>query len=572
VSVGAPSTASSAQVSQNTTTTPEPQTAKVSRTFGQITFGCIPSNVATAPTSWNVLPTGFTPVGTTNTGFLAGIKTGYTMSQQAQAGIASPTTSTTVSGTEWYYSPGTMTQTGGTLNATVPGTSNTLTSIGTLSAGVAIANGGAGTLNAALPTPTDTFASLATLSGPVAVGDATIKVSESATAPSLPFVIKVDSEQMQVTQRKTSGNSNGVNCSSTAVCYVVSRGYNGTAAASHLNNAAVSYLTTPGCPSPCSFAVTETRAPSTATPFTIQVDSEKLSVTSRTLVSGSTYTYIATRATSGTTAASHASGAAFSEVVTTCPTSCSFDVSESSTPPATPFVIQIDNEQMNVTARVKYPNGSPPSGCIVDSQKFCYTVTRAYNATTATTHASGATVNSLTTGCPTTCSFTVTETTSPPSSAPFTIQVDSEQMQVTSRTLVSGSTYTYGATRAYNSTTAASHASGATFSYLSFPFGYTTLLDSSAIGATIPVTSVNHTTGGCTYQESVSGTLKTPTGSVDNTTTSGIVTNSSGTLTGPLTGDFKFNVTCGSTVIADLDIAFDLGLVGTTATFSPAAA
>jgi hypothetical protein len=327
---------------------------------------------------------------------------------------------------------------------------------------------------------------------------------------------------------------------------------------------------TPGCPSPCSFNVTETSAPPTGTPFTIKVDSEQMSVTSRTLVSGSTYTYGVTRATNGTTSTAHTLGTSFTYVSTGCPTTCNFDVNESAAPPSgTPFTIQIDGEQMQVMARAKYFPSGAPAGCINSNSLWCYSVTRAYNSTTATSHATNATVSYVIGGCPSPCSFNVTDTTAPPST-PFTILVDSEQMQVTSRTLVSGSTYTYVATRAYNSTTAASHASGTTVFYLSVPFGYTTLTDSSATGTSITPTSVNYTTGGCTYQESVTG-LSSPSGSVANTTTAGIVTNSAGSLTAPLAADFKFNVTCGATVVADLDILLNLGTLKTTATYSAGA-
>jgi prepilin-type N-terminal cleavage/methylation domain-containing protein len=748
VSVGAPSSASSAQVSQNTTSVPQPQTAKVSRTLGQVTFGCIPSAVATPPTSWNKLPAGFTSVGTTNTGFLVAVQNGYTQTLQAQAGITSPATSATVSGTEWYYQPGTTSQAGGTLVASVPDAATSYSAGGTLSAAVAptsnptggtlnanirdaVATWSAGaTLNAALSTTTATFSAGATLNAALAntsdtlstIGTLTNAITSSQTtfnvtqssSPATPFTIKIGSEKMLVTGRTTWASGNHSPCSNNVPCYTVTRAQNGTTAAAASAGATVSQVVTPGCPSPCTFNVTETSAPPTGTPFTIQVDSEQMSVTSRTLVSGSTYTYVATRATNSTTAAAHSSGAivnynvpgcpspcsfnvtetsapptgtpftikvdseqmsvtsrtlvsgstytytatratnsttaaahssgaivnynvpgcpspctfnvtetsapptsvpftiqvdseqmsvtsrtlvsgstytytatratnsttaaahtsgaTFSYVVSWCTSPCSFDVNETSSPPSgTPFSIKVDNEEMLVTTRVKYPNGSPPSGCVVDSQKYCYTVTRAQNGTTAAAHSSGATFSYITGGCPTPCSFNVTETSSPPSSAPFTIQIDSEQMQVTSRTLVSGSTYTYTATRAYNSTSTSSHASGATVTYLSVPFGYMALADSSPSGTALSPLSVNYTTGGCTYRESVNGALTSPSGSVANTTTGGIVSNSAGSMTAPLTGDFKFNVTCGSTVVADLDIAVDLGAIKTTATYSPPA-
>ena len=662
VSVGAPGTAGKVQVSQNTTSTPQPVTSTVTRSFGQISLGCIPSNVATVPTGWNVTPTGFTPVGVTNTGFLAGIKTGYSQTLQAQAGLASPTTSATLSGTEWYYSPGTTTQTGGSLSGSLATTSTTLSAGGTLNAAVANTTntvGGTiavnipnttsswsarGTLAAAVGNTTDTVSSIGTLPNAITTTSATTFNVSETSSPALPFEIKIDNEKMWVTARTTFANGNHSPCNNNIPCYTVQRGYNGTTAATHSAGATVNKVTTDGCPSsctftvtetsapptgtpftilvdseqmtvtsrtlvsgstytyvatravnsttaashasgatvsynvagcpsPCSFNVTETSAPPSGTPFTIQVDSEQMSVTSRTLVSGSTYTYVATRAVNSTTAASHTSGTSFTYISTTCPSTCNFDVNESAAPPSgTPFTIQIDGEQMQVTARAKYFPSGAPSGCINSNSLWCYSVTRAYNSTTATSHAANATVSYVIGGCPSPCSFNVTETTSPPAT-PFTILVDSEQMQVTSRTLVSGSTYTYTATRAYNSTTAVSHATGTTVYYLSVPYGYTTQTDSSASAATSMLpTSVNYTTGGCTYQESLSGTLASPTGSVANTSTSGLVTNSNGSMSAPLTADFKFKVTCGATTIADLDIAIGLGAMKAVSTYSPKAA
>lgn len=556
VSIGAPATASSTLVKQTTGNPPVPEVATVTRNFGQVSFGCIPSLV-TPPSGWNLTPSGFTGVGTTNTGFLAAIQNGYSQGLQAAAGVASPTTSATVSGTEWYYNPGNTTQAGGTLTNPVGNTSTSLTAGGTLSANLATAVAGSGTLAAALGPLADTFSALGTLAAAInSTNSTSIKVTESTPPPATPFVIKVDSEQMNVTART---NQTG-QCVAPTYCYTVTRGYNGTTAATHSNGAAVTYRSVTGCPSPCSFNVDETVAPSTGTPFTIQIDSEKMQVTNRVLVSGSTYTYTATRAYLGTTAAAHSAGATVSEIVATCPTSCSFNVSETSPPPsAVPFVIQIDSEQMNVTSRV-----------LVSGSTYTYTVTRAYNSTTATVHSAGATVSYYRTGCASPCSFNVTETATPPS-LPFVIQVDSEQMNVTNRVLVSGSTYTYTVTRPYNGTTAAAHNSGATVTFF-VPFGYSAQTDSSPSGTAMSVPTLSYTTGGCTYTESVNGGLASPSGSVANTSTSGVVTNSAGTLTAPLTGDFKFNVTCGGTTVADLDIAINLGTIKATATYSAGAA
>lgn len=559
VSVGAPASDSSA-FTYHRTGTPNNVTARAVLNLGQITVGCLPNKVA-PPSAWNSTSnlTGFTPVNQAGTydnkGFLAGIKTGYTQTLQTQAGLSTPSNSATVGGTEWYYSPNNVQSAGGTLNAKVGALTSSWPSGGTLNAAVGPTAAGAGTLAAAMGSDTDTFSALGTLYTAITSAATTFNVVETATPPATPFVIKVDSELMNVTLRKTTGG--GCNTAGRP-CYTVTRGYGGTTAAAHLINAPVTYRSATGCPSPCVFNVNETVAPSTSPPFNILIGSEQLTVNSRTLVSGSTYTYSATRAAAGTTAAPHASGAGFTEVVTTCPSPCVFTVNETATPPATPFVIQIDSEQMNVTSRT----GTGP---------YTYTATRAYNSTTAAPHSSGAAVNHQVPGCPTTCSFNVTETAAPPSAAPFTILVDSEQMTVTTRTLVSGSTYTYATTRAVNSTTAAIHNSGTTFYYI-YQAGYATQTDSTPSGTSLPVTSLNYTTGGCTYNESVTG-LTSPTGSVSTTggPVPGTDQSSTGTLTAPLKGDFMFNVTCGGTTVADLKISVDIGTMLSTSSYSPAA-
>jgi hypothetical protein len=406
----------------------------------------------------------------------------------------------------------------------------------------------------------------------IANGSATsVKLTESVTPPSTPFTIQIDSEQMSVIGRTT--NSGG--CNAPCYIYTIVRGQNGTTATAHGVNTPAQYLVA-GCPTSCTFGVTETSAPPSTTPFTIQIDSEQMQVTTRTLVSGSTYNYTVTRATNGTSAAAHLAGASFGYQTPGCPTSCVFKVNETATPPSVPFAIKVDSEQMNVTAR---QTSGTLSGLACTSTSPCYTTTRAYNSTTAAAHNSGAAVSAITYGCPTSCSFRVNETTTPPLSVPFPIQIDSEQMNVTARqtsgTLGSltctGTIPCYSVTRAYNSTAAATHSLGASYSYLSIPYGYMTQTDASPSGTAVSPTSVNYTAGGCTYQESLNGSLTSPSGAVANTSSSGVVTNSAGTMTAPLTGDFKFKVTCGATTVADLDIAIALGKMKATATYSPAA-
>lgn len=128
-------------------------------------------------------------------------------------------------------------------------------------------------------------------------------------------------------------------------------------------------------------------------------------------------------------------------------------------PTVAPFTIQIDSEQLRVTA-------------ITNATTF--TVTRAYQSTTAVTHDAAAAVflhgspkrfairprlsaSTLNGAINSAVTSLVVALAHPfPTTVPFTILIDSEQIRVTA---VSSTTFTV--TRGYNSTTAASHASGA---------------------------------------------------------------------------------------------------------------
>jgi len=105
------------------------------------------------------------------------------------------------------------------------------------------------------------------------------------------FVIQIDSEQMLVTAQGGAGNKN----------WTVQRGYNGTTAASHLANAAVTQI---------SVNVTSASGFPGTNGYTINIDSENMTVNS----GAGTTTWLVTRGANSTTKASHASGAMVTQV------------------------------------------------------------------------------------------------------------------------------------------------------------------------------------------------------------------------------------------------------------------
>ncbi len=273
------------------------------------------------------------------------------------------------------------------------------------------------------------------------------------------FIIQVDSEQMLVTH--VSGDT-----------LTVQRGYDATTAATHSAGDAV-VVTKPTLvntgPS-LATAVTSTTAttlsindasalvPPGAANFVIVIDNEQMLVTN---VSGDTFTV--QRGYNGTTAATYGAGANVSVVpptlVVSNPTLTSAITSTTATtltvtdavslaPTGVPnFVIDVDNEQMLVTA-------------IVGNT---FTVQRGYNNTTAATHAVGAAVSISTPLALDPAATTITVANAAVltggSTTNFVIQVDDEQMLVTN---VSGNTLTVQ--RGYNNTTVAPHLAGAAVS------------------------------------------------------------------------------------------------------------
>jgi hypothetical protein len=187
---------------------------------------------------------------------------------------------------------------------------------------------------------------------------------------------------------------------------------------------------------------------STSNPFFVKIDNEQMKVTA---VAGNTWTVV--RAQNGTTGATHLINAAVNQVSISVASATGFPASGS-------YTIQVDSEQMTVTG---------------GQGTTTWNVTRAANLTTAAAHTTGAEID------PTTIS--VAAATSFPSTTPFKVQVDNEQMTVTG---IAGTTFTV--TRGVNGTNPASHANGANVNQVTitvasatgFPASarYTVLVDS----------------------------------------------------------------------------------------------
>ena len=196
-------------------------------------------------------------------------------------------------------------------------------------------------------------------------------------------------------------------------------------------------------------------------PFIIEIDAEQMLVTA---VLGNTLTV--QRAYDGTHAAAHAALAAVMVVedatlvdaVNSGATSLTISNADAAALAAAlplPFAIQIDTEQMLVTA-VSVPGVAGTS---------TLTVQRAYNHTYAASHLASAGIVAMQPPQvdPVTASITVTNAAALQATADalnnFVIQVDNEQMLVTG---VASNTLTVE--RGYNNTTATAHYGGATVS------------------------------------------------------------------------------------------------------------
>ncbi len=306
----------------------------------------------------------------------------------------------------------------------------------------------------------------------------TMNVASSTSFPPVPFTIQVGGEQMQVTNvagttwtlvRGINGTAAGAQPDGSNVAsltWTVTRGFNGTTIAAHADGAqvespgglAVSGTTTTGALT--SIATTMTVAsnanfPTTNVPFTpfvVQIDNEQILVTG---VSGLTWTI--TRGVFGTAPAPHASGAAVLNTTMT--------VASSAGIPPTPFVVQIGTEQVEVTnvatttinqigglagtttssaatagatsitvnSDANFPiEGLPGTPFVVqvDNEQMKVTsvgqttIDMPFNGLTSTTTAAAVATTDTT--------LTVASTANLPTTFPFVVQVDNEQVQATS--------------------------------------------------------------------------------------------------------------------------------------------
>ena len=257
------------------------------------------------------------------------------------------------------------------------------------------------------------------------------RVSVTGTAVAVNDVIQVDNEQMKVTAVTSSGGN--------SVLLTVTRGFNGTTEATHSSGATV-YDVVPDT----TLQITNTGSVEVAAGDVIQVGSEQMLVTAVTAGATNIWNLTVTCAASGSTAP---------------PRHPTLRGPPSRRPPWTPGesritgsvvavndVIQVDNEQMLVTAVT--PSGS----------NSILTVTRAYNSTTEVGHSNGATVFDVVSDS----IVQVTNTGSVEVAVGDTIQVDSEEMFVTSVTAGAANVWNLNVVRAYGGTLEANHLAGAT--------------------------------------------------------------------------------------------------------------
>ena len=236
-----------------------------------------------------------------------------------------------------------------------------------------------------------------------------------------PFTIKIDNEQMTAT-----GNGTGTS-------WTVQRGQNGTTAANHNSGATVTYLAVR--PADTTITLTVKTGFPTSYPFSISIDSEQMTVTGSP--NGTSWTV--TRGQGGTTAAAHAGNAVAILLITA--TSAALPVtSAAGFPTSGNYTVKVDTEQMVVTGG----QGST-----------LWTVARGQGGTTAAAHNNGAAVSWDIDKDDTT--IYVASEAAFPTSYPFTIKIDSEELKVGG----APTSTTWTVTRGYDGTTAAAHAGGA---------------------------------------------------------------------------------------------------------------
>ncbi len=264
----------------------------------------------------------------------------------------------------------------------------------------------------------------------VGSADTTIKVASAAGFPGAgQYYIQIGSEQMLVTGGQGT------------TTWTVTRGANGTTAAAHPSAASV--VQAVGTGDTTIKVASAAGFPTGATQYSIQIDSEVMVVTG----GQGTTTWTVTRHQSGTTAATHLQGAAVAYVIGTGDSTIQV-TSAAGFPTTGNYAIQIDSEVMVVTG---------------GQGTTTWTVTRAQSGTAAARHSGGATVNQVVGTTDTT--IVVASAIGFPTATPYRIEIDNEQMQVTGVSKTA-TTMTLTVTRHFNSTTAATHQSGATVSNL----------------------------------------------------------------------------------------------------------
>src|SRR5664280_399333 len=307
----------------------------------------------------------------------------------------------------------------------------------TLSGATTTVSGKATTVSGA----TTTVSGATTLNGALTKTTSPITVASKVGFPTtFPFTIQVDSEQMSVT------------ASPSGTTWTVTRGANSTTKATHSSGAGVYLIiantaTTINVASAAGFPTTRS--------YYILIGAEQMQVTG----GQGTTTWTVLRAQNGTVATTQNGGLTVSEVVGK--TQTTIDVASAiGFPTSGNYTIKVDSEQMTVTGG----QGTPT-----------WTVARGANGTTTATHSIGAAV-SWVLGTNDTTIYVASETGFP-ALFPFTIKVDSEQMQVTGNP----SATTWTVVRGQNGTTKATHSGGASVTMVISKTD-TTIQIASAIG------------------------------------------------------------------------------------------
>ncbi len=236
--------------------------------------------------------------------------------------------------------------------------------------------------------------------------------------PGTGWAILVDNEQMTVTANPTS------------TTWTVTR----TARVAHSIGAPVStpnYITAATTP----ITVTSAAGFPTSGNFSIVIDSEQMTVTG----GQGTTSWTVLRGQGGTTAAPHSSGETAILAITTASTALPVTTA-AGFPTSGNYTIKVDSEQMTVTG---------------GQGTTLWTVTRAQGGTAAATHNNAAAVSWDVDNNDT--KIFVDSQSSFPTSFPFTIKVDSEEMSVTA----APSSTSWTVTRGWDSTAIVAHAGGA---------------------------------------------------------------------------------------------------------------